>query len=245
MINTLTTAHKCGDVIGLALRQLMDAPCVTRILVADGPHTDHKQYGVLVDEPPVKAVVDGLASDKIVYEYTDYCATVGVKCNRVLRDVSPDCEWLLVVDSDEVYHEDALARLAAWLTTAEYDRYSIKTVDPINDFYHYFAMPDRKPRLYRWLAGSRCNNGWEGQQWIEHSGQRLCPGGAWNGCGQVPDDVCEFYHMNALRSSGRIQALPDGTVNWSGGGRSYNCKVEPLARERIPRSVLRLGRQTL
>jgi len=142
MINTLTCAYKSGHVIGLALRQLIDAPCVTRVLVADGPHAlGPYNTSAFRDEPTVRAVVDGLASDKIVYQHTTDCRSTGEKCNRVLEHVSPDCQWVLVVDSDEVYHEDALARLAAWLPTAEYGRYSIKTVDPIIDFFHHFVMP--------------------------------------------------------------------------------------------------------
>ena len=245
MINVLMCAHKSGDVIGLALRQLIAEPSVTRILVADGPHTGDTQFGVFVDEPQVKAVVDGLASAKIVYQYSDDCATVGVKANRILKHVEPECEWLLVVDTDEVYHEDALERLAAWLPTAAYGRYSIKTVDPYADFYHCLALPDRKPRLYRWFAGARCSDGWEGHQWIRHASQVQCPGGEWGGCGEMPADVCELYHLNALRDTGRLQPMPDGTVNWSGGNHKFNCTVEPLERGRIPASILRLGRQTL
>ena len=245
MINTLTTTHLCGDVLGLALRQLIDAPCVTRILVADGPHTGPRKWGRAVDTPSVKAVVDRLASDKIVYQYTDDCEYPGEKCNRVLQNVSEDCQWILRVDADEVYHEDALARLAAWLPTAEYGRYSIKTVDPINDFYHHFVMPDRKPSLYRWFAGARCNAGYEGHQWVLHPKQKLRPGGRWGGFGRVPDDVCELYHLNAFRSHARARRMPDGTVEYHGGGNVWQCKIEPLARERIPRSVLQLGRATL
>ena len=245
MINALVCAHKSGDVIGLALRQLIDAPCVTRILIADGPHTGDKQFGVLVAEPMVKAVVDGLASAKVVYQYSDDCATVGVKANRILKHVEADCQWLMVVDTDEVYHEDCLARLAAWLPTADYGRYSIKTVDPYGDFYHRLVLPDRKPRLYRWFAGARCSDGWEGHQWIRHASQVQCPGGEWGGCGQVPADVCEVYHLNALRDAGRLQPMPDGTVNWSGGRHTWRSKVEPLDRSRVPRSVRELGRDTL
>ena len=104
---------------------------------------------------------------------------------------------------------------AAWLTTAEYGRYSFKTVDPYGDFYHRLALPDRKPRLYRWFAGARCSDGWEGHQWIRHASQVQCPGGEWGGCGEIPADVCEVYHLNALRDTGRLQPMPDGTVNWS------------------------------
>jgi len=247
MINTLTCAYKSGHVIGLALRQLIDAPCVTRVLVADGPHAlGPYNTSAFRDEPTVRAVVDGLASDKIVYQHTTDCHSTGEKCNRVLEHVSPDCQWVLVVDSDEVYHEDALARVAEWLASAEYDRYSVSSVNPYPDFYHAFGVPLRTPCLYRWLPGAGCRNGEQDHQWVLHADQRTDPRGDGNLLiSRVPDDVCEVYHLNALRSGGRIRPRPDGTVNWCGGGLACNCKIEPLERERIPRSVLRLGRATL
>ena len=245
MINALVCAHKSGDVIGLALRQLVDAPCVARILVADGPDRGI-EWGTRVDEPTVKAVVDGLASDKIAYQHTTDCANIGEKGNRALEHVSADCEWILVVDSDEVYHEGCLARLAAWLPAAEYGRYAVKSLDPYPDFYHCFEMPDWKPRLYRWFNGVHCGDGMEGHQWVRHPDQRLCPGGDWNGFARVPREVCEVYHLNALRAgSGRVRDMGGGAVEYRGGGHKWHCKVEPLDRDRVPRSVRELGRETL
>lgn len=247
MITTLTSARKSGDVIGLMLRQFVDAPCIDRILVADGPHGG-RAFGTdaFVDSPTVEEVVDGLASDKIVYQHTTDSASIGKKCNRVLEHVPADCEWLLCADSDEVYHEDCLARLAAWLPSAEYGRYAIKSLDPYPDLYHHFEMPDWKPRLYRWFPGARCPSDAEGHQWVLHPQQRTCPGGDWGTFGRVPREVCEVYHLNAVRpGNGRVLDMGDGTVIWSGGNRKWHSKVESLARDRIPRSVLQLGRATL
>ena len=246
MINALICAYKSGDVIGLALRQLIDAECVTRILIADGPH-GHAPFGTLVYEPTVGEVVAGLGSDKIVYQHTTDCEWTGDKCNRVLEHVTPGCRWILVVDSDEVYHEDCLARLAEWLPTAQYGRYTIETVDPFPDFYHWFTLPEGKPRLYRWYPGIRCNSGLHGHEWLLHGDHKLCPGGALrHGFGRVPREVCEGYHLNALRAgSGRIRDMGGGAVEYRGGGCVWHREIEPLDRSRVPRSVRELGRDTL
>jgi len=246
MLNALMCAYNSGDVIGLALKQLIDAPCVTRILIADGPHSGRK-FGHLPAEPTVGSIVKALASPKIVYKHMTDCRKLGEKCNRVLTHASADCKWMLVVDSDEVYHEKALARLATWLGTATYGRYAIKSLNPYPDFSHYFELPEWKPRLYQWFTDARCGmSADDDHQFVLHGQQRCKSGIGPRGCARIPESVCEFYHLNALRKNvTRVKRKPSGVVEWRGGGEVHRSGVMALSQSRIPRCIRELKRVTL
>jgi len=238
MINVLMCAHQSGDVIGLALRQLIDAPCVTKILIADGPHIGHAPGTTEPDAPSVRSVVDGLASAKVLYQYTDNCHGMAEKGNRALEHVSPDCQWMLYVESDEVYHEDGLARLAEFLTSAPYGRYWIKTADLYPDFDHCIMIDDWKPRIYRWYPGARCQSGGHHYQFILHASQKLKPNARTRGMDELPCSVCQMFHLNGLRKrSRRVCPQPDGTVIWLGGGQKRPSRIHNVARAALPRSL--------
>lgn len=246
MINALVCAYNSGDVIGFALRQLSDAPCVSRILIADGPHKG-KTFGYLPAKPTVREAVDRLKSNKVYYEHTTDCKKLGEKCNRVLKHVTSDCQWILVVDSDEVYHEKCLERLSRWLPEAKYGRYSIKSLDPYPDFYHHFEIPDWKPRLFRWYPGAHCAlNVDDAHQWVLHGNQHQCPDGDSGGRGRVPREICEFYHLNALRHPGtRLTLKGGGALSWFGGGVRWESKIQPLDASRVPKVIRDLKRKSL
>lgn len=246
MINALICAYKSGDVLPLTLRQLVDAKVISRILVADGPHLGPIKPGLKVDHPSVHKVVMRLASKKIVYQHTDDCPTRADKNNRILKHVSRDCEWVLCVDSDEVYHEGALARLGKFLKTARKDRYKIHTINPFQDFDHCFKIPDWKPRLYRWFAGAQCPPGHDRMhQCVNHPRQKRCRGDHY-GTAKLPPAVCEIWHLNALRRRrSRARLRKDGMVIWGGGGMAWTSKLYPLDISKAPASIRALGRSTL
>jgi len=248
MINVLMCVHKSGDVLHLALKQLVDARCISRILVADGPHLGPIKPGYKAEHPGVPKVVRRAASKKIVYEYTDDCPTRADKVNRILKHISRDCEWVLGVDSDEVYHEDGLKRLAEFLKTAKYGRYAVKTVNPYPDLSHCISLPhDWKPRIYRWFPGAQCDPGHDRHhQYVMHKSQRQCPNEERFGMARLPLTVCTLWHLNALRPCCRRARLQqDGTVRWTGGKRECISKLYPLDITQAPASIRALGRTTL
>ena len=248
MINVLMCVYKSGDVLPFTLKQLVDAKCISRIIVADGPHLGPVKPGPKIDHPSVSKVVRRLASKKIVYEYTDDCPTRADKVNRALKHISSDCEWVLGVDSDEVYHEDGLKRLAEFLESAKYGRYAVKTVDPYPDFNHCFRIPwDWKPRIYRWFLGAQCAPGHDRfHQYVMHKSQRTCPNEEQFGVARLPTAVCTLWHLNALRAGAR-RARPqkDGTILWTGGKRQCKSKIYPLDIKQAPKSIRDLGRSAL
>jgi hypothetical protein len=247
MINALMCVHKSGDVLGLTLRQLVDSPVVSRILIADGPHLGPIKPGHKVLHPAVHVVIGRLKSDKIVYEHTADCPTRADKNNRVLKHVSDDCDWVLVVDSDEVHHEDGLKRLAKFLKTAEYDRYAVRSINPYPDFRHHFDIDDWKPRVYRWFPGGQCPPRHDRMhQYVVHPKQKTCRGQEPRGVARLPRKVCEFWHLNAMRAgSQRVHPQPDGTIVWKGGKRALTSKLYPLDIKSAPRSIRELRRDTL
>jgi hypothetical protein len=250
MINALICAYKSGDVLRLTLEQLADARCVTRILVADGPHLGPVKPGYKVDRPSVRDVVKKLGCKKIVYEHTDDCPTRADKNNRILKQVSKDCDWILCVDSDEVYHEDALMRLARFLESAEFGRYCIHTINPYPDFHHQFKIPDWKPRLYRWFEGARCPPKHDRHhQFVLHPQQKECRDQERMGMVRMPERVCECWHLNALRAAPlnqqRVTMQKDGTIVWTGGKRRCKSGIYPLDIRTAPRSIRELKRRTL
>jgi hypothetical protein len=247
-LNAIICAYRTGDVIGLALRQLVDSPVVSRVLVVDGPHKGFN-FGHYQDRPSVKQVCDIVKSDKIHYRNYENCRTLADKNNAILRDVgvSDDCDWLLSVDSDEIYHEDALLRLAKFLRTAKYGRYRMLTVNPYPDFFHHFVIPkDWKPRLYEWFPGAACPGFDDGHQYVIHGQQRRKKGGGQFEMEHVPPAVCEIYHLNALRPhSKRVTPKPNNRVHWTGGDIRGVYDIVPLERERVPRVIRNLKRATL
>jgi hypothetical protein len=247
MINVLMCVHLSGDVLGLTLRQFVDSPVVSRILVADGPHLGPIKPGHKVTQPAVHVVAGKLNSDKIVYQYTDDCATRADKNNRVLKHISDDCDWVLVADSDEVYHEKGLLRLADFLKDAEYDRYAVRSINPYPDFTSRFDIDDWKPRVYRWFHGAQCPPKHDRMhQCVNHPKQKHCKGQERLGMARLPRDVCEFWHLNALRAgSNRVHPQPDGSIVWKGGKRALKSKLYPLDISAAPRSIRELGRNTL
>jgi hypothetical protein len=247
MINALLCVYQSGDVLKLTLQQLVECPHISRILVADGPHRGPVKPGHKVEKPSVYDVARKLRSPKIVYEYTEDCPTRADKNNRILKRVSDDCEWILNVDSDEVYHEDGLLRLAKFLKTAEYDRYAIKTINPYPDFNHGFDIPDWKPRVYRWFHGAQCEPKHDRHhQFVDHPRQKRCSGQERMGMARLPRDVCEIWHLNAMRGDhSRVQDRPDGTIVWRGGKKAHVRPLTALNIADAPKSIRALGRRTL
>lgn len=239
MINALLCVYKSGDVLGLTLTQLAEAAVVSRILVADGPHLGPTKPGYKADHPSVQEVVTQVRSKKIVYQYTDDCPTRADKNNRVLKQVSEDCSWVLCVDSDEVYHEDGLKRLGEFLKSAEFGRYRIRTINPYPDFHHKFKIPDWKPRLYRWFQGALCHPGHDrSHQYVLHAKQKTYPNADLGGTANLPPAVCEFWHLNALRAGGRrVTPQKDGTIVWEGGVKVVRSKIYPLDIRTAPKSI--------
>lgn len=257
MINALMCVYKSGDVLGLALRQLVDAPRVTRILVADGPHRGPVKPGHKADHPSVQKVIARIASKKIVYEYTDDCPTRADKNNRALKQVSKDCQWILGVDSDEVYHEDALKRLVDFLASAPYDRYKIQSINPYPDLRHKIKIVDWKPRVYRWIPGARCPSRHDRyHQLVLHpkhkipkdtrSEERVFGSRPLGTIVRVPPEVCEVWHLHELRATrSRVTKGKKTPVIWTGGGKQCPSKIYPLDITTAPKSIRCLGRDTL
>ena len=248
MINALMCVYKSGDVLPITLKQLVDAECISRILVADGPHLGPIKPGPKIDHPSVGKIVKRLASKKIVYQYTDDCPTRADKNNRILKQVSLDCEWVLCVDSDEVYHEDGLKRLAEFLKSAKYGRYAVMTVNPYPNLRQCFKIPwDWKPRIYRWFPGAQCAPKHDRHhQFVLHKNQRTCSNEERIGVARLPEKVCRVWHLNALRAGGnRVRLQKDGTVIWAGGKRACRSKLYPLDIRLAPKSIRDLGRPTL
>ena len=242
MITALICCHKSGDVIEYALKQLVDSPAINRILVADGPTQVFLKKGPFVESPTVKDVVDKINSKKIIYEYSDNFSNRPSKNNSMLaKHVPRDTKWILNVDSDEVYHEKDLTRLAHFLTKdPEFDRYNIHTIDPYPDLDHQIFIEDFKPRLYRWIPGAVCPTGNDRlHQYIFHKDHKINSDDP-KGMSFVPKKVCQFVHLNAIREPGgvsRITKLEDGRVKWKGGKRTIESDVHDLNRNDLPKSL--------
>ena len=232
MINALICSYKSGDVLPYTLGQLVECDYINRILVTDGPHLGNIKPGFKTEKPTVKEVVDSFSTQKIHYEYSDDCEIRGEKNNRILKNVL-DCQWILCVDSDEVYHENDLVKLAEFLKNdPEWDRYEIKTINPFPDFHHCFEIPDWKPRLYRWYEGAQCHPKADRlHQYVNHSSQKYKPN-AVHGMARLPSEIAQIYHLNALRDNSkgdrRVRYISDDTITWKGGHQKHTSKILPL-----------------
>lgn len=250
--------YKSGDVIGLTLSQLIEVPEITRILIADGPHLGPIKPGYFAEKPTVKEVVDGFKSTKLFYEYTNDLPHRAKKNNHILKHTTNDCKWILCVDSDEVYHEKDLIKLIEFLKKSPpYDRYKIKTINPFPDFHHEIRFSDYKPRLYRYKKGYKCPDSDRSHQFVFGPGQKKCPkdrsicGSLWqNGTARLSPEICQIYHLNALRPKNskrkkRVEVLKDGTVIRTGGGNKVKSSIYPLDINEAPKCIRNLKRDTL
>lgn len=253
MINVLMCAYKSGDVIDLALKQLIDCPEITRILIADGPTTDPAPSGQEIETPKIADVVKSMNSDKIIYEHTSNLKHRAVKNNHILPHVSKDCEWILVVDSDEIYHEDDLKKLVKFLKDGpEFDFYKISIVTLFKDFWHEIKIDHWTYRIYRWFPGcSKCPDGDELHQYVmcDKLMKKNKKENERKGAGLLSPDICKFYHLNALREGNKPKrcSIDPATeeVTWRGGGQVVKSKIYPLKKEDLPKSIRDLGRDTL
>jgi glycosyltransferase involved in cell wall biosynthesis len=242
MIAAMVCAYKSGDVLRFTLEQLRDAEFIHRVLVADGSHEGPWKPGQFVDSPTVEEVCADFP--KVEYGRYEGEFTRSCKNNRMLARLDEDerVEWVLTVDSDEVYHEDDLARLRSFMEAGpEYDRWWIRTVDPYPDLEHMIEIRDMKPRLFRWFKGARCPDTARMHQFIDHPSQRRHPKFGY-GCAPIPADVCRFFHLNAIRPGGRsaarrIKTLSDGRVRWHGGKMIRESAIYPLDPSTLPRSL--------
>lgn len=250
MINVLICAFKSGDVLPYSLPQIIDEPSITRILLADGPHLGSIKPGHKAEKPTVKEVVNSINSPKIFYQYTDDCETRSIKNNRILKHVTDDCEWILNMDSDEVYHEDDLKKLAQFAKAEpEFDRYEIKTLNPYPDFHHEFRIPDWKPRFYRWFTGAGCKpNHDRMHQYVLHPKQRKGPEGKF-GMAKLPVDIAQIYHLNALRDGATARRVEikdgDGSIVWRGGRKEFVSKIYEADISKAPKTIRESGSNTL
>jgi hypothetical protein len=226
-------------------------------MVADGPHLGNIKPGYKCKSPTVHEVIQELNSDKIIYEHTTDCKIRSEKNNRILAHA--DCDWIINVDSDEIWHEDGLLRLAKFLhSKPKYDRYEVKTINPYPDFHHQFFIYDWKPRVYRWFEGATCGPSDRQHQYINHKLQKRCPKGLAQppkgmvqpdqGMAQLPEDIAMIYHLNALREmSGtrRVRPRKDGSIGYHGGRKNQSSKIHPLDISEAPKVIRELGRDTL
>lgn len=248
MINALLCTYKSGDVLPLSLKPLVDCPAVTRILIADGPHNGPISPGIKFDKPSVEKIVRKFNSPKIIYEYTDCHPNRALKNNSVLKHTTDDCKWILNVDSDEVYHEEGLKRLIEYLIGEGRgcDKYRIKTIDPMHDFFHEIRIPDWKPRLYKYKKGNLCPPG------DDRAHQYVVPPETFSSFQSnfqnLPEDICKIYHLNALRNVGlgqtRVSQSGDKYV-WKGGNRKFESVLYEIDKKEIPQCVLNLKKDTL
>jgi len=249
MINVLICAHRSGDVLPLALQQFVNVPEITRILIADGPHRGDIKPGAKVMKPTVRNVVDSFETCKIYYQYTDYFKNRARKNNNILPYITKDCKWILNVDSDEIYHENDLVKLIRFLNDCPmYGRYKIKTINPYPDFHHEFRIPDWKPRLYKYKKGDHCPDSCRLHQYVIGKHQRQFMGEHY-GMAFLPPEICQIYHLNALRSPlpehQRVKKNENGTIRYKGGGERHISKVYDLDIRNAPRSIRELERDTL
>lgn len=253
MINVLMCVYKSGDVLGLTLQQLVEVPEITRILIADGPHLGPIKPGAKVDHPTVKEVVDGFGKGKIFYQYTDDQENRARKNNHILPRTTKDCEWILNVDSDEVYHEDHLRNLVEFIQQSpEFDRYKIKTINPHPDFHHEFRIPDWKPRLYKYKKGFQCPDSDRCHQYVYGDGQKTHPTER-RGMAFLPAEICQIYHLNALRAikhnlplnKRRVKDKQDGNIGYKGGNQRYESEIYSLDINEAPRCIRELKRDNL
>lgn len=249
MINVLMCVHKSGDVLELTLKQLLTCPEITRILIADGPHLGDISPGIKVDKPSVQEVVTSLDNHRIFYKFTDTLPTRSAKNNDILPNATNDCQWMLTVDSDEVYHEDDLKRLVKFLKrNPEWGRYRIKTIDLYPDFHHEFRIPDWKPRLYKHKKGNCCPKPDRSHQFVLGPNQKRCPNGAIKGMADLDPSVCSLFHLNALRNpevKNRITDHGDGTITWKGGRTKFKSEIYEIDPKDLPKAIRELGRNTL
>lgn len=248
MINVLMCVYKSGDVLALSLAQLIAEPAITRILVADGPHQGTISPGLKTESPTVKEVVDSLNSKKIYYEYTNDQANRARKNNKILNHTTKDCEWIMTVDSDEIYHEGDLKKLVSFLKKSPpYDRYRIKTVDPYIDFLHEIRIPDWKPRLYRYFKEAKCPDACRSHQFVFSRNQKI-KAGEKQGMAWLDPKVCRIYHLNALRNASnerkRVREA-DGVVTWKGGNRKFTSEIYEVDIGTLPKCIRNLGRDVL
>ena len=254
MINALICCHKTGDVMPLTLQPLLECLFVSQILIADGPSGTAHKASLFVDTPSVQEVVQGIASDKITYQWSKGHSSRSVKNNEILQKVSADCTWILCVDSDEVWRLADLDMLWKFLNSRPaFDRYCILSRNPYPDFFHEFQMPERYGRIYRWFPGAKCQHSDRLHQYVLHDRQKkVSPRQHHWGCAQLPADL-RFYHLNALRMEAwgvpqelrRVRLQDDGTVVWRGGKKRHTSDIKPIDRRLIPQVILDLKRDTL
>ncbi len=270
MINALMCVYKSGDVLGLALEQLLTCNSITKILVADGPHKGLIKPWPLVDSPSTKEIIDSFKSNRIYHKYTDHHENRARKNNDILNHTSDDCKWILCVDSDEIYHENDLEKLSAFLSARpKYGRYSIYTIDPYPDFHHQILVEDCKPRVYSYKKGYSCPDSDRLHQYVCGDDQRKAPvTKSWityrNMCPLSPE-ICRLYHLNALRKQDKEITLPgktaevvvkkddvrrvtktaDGKIIWKSGGRKVVSEIHPLDINQAPNCIRKLNRDSL
>jgi len=247
MINALICTNKPGKVLQLSLPQLTECPYISRVLIADGPHIGPvpkgtgaqpgKGYGPFHDSPSVKDVVAEVNSKKVVHCYTDNLINRAYKNSHALKNVSSDCQWILCVDADEVYHEEDLVKLASFLNKKpKWDRYVMCTVDLYQDFEHQLLLKDSKPRLYRWFPGAKCPPSDRSHQFVLSPRQKKHPTKNW-GAVKMDRDICQMYHLNAMRTKRRIRKMEDGNITIHIGGKNRTSKIHPFDIKEAPKTI--------
>lgn len=249
-INVLICAYKSGDVLPYTLQQFQEFEQITRIVVGDGPHTGPIKPGAKHESPTVKEICEKFS--KVKYEYTDWFPTRSDKNNYMIEKyIEKDCDWILNVDSDEVYHENDLKKLVEFLkNNPPYERYSIKTINPYPDFYHEFRVEDWKPRLYKYYPDVKCPpNHCRFHQYVLSDKQKKFEG-TLNGMANLNSEICQIYHLNAIRfkkegEPNRIKILKNGEIIHTSGKIKTQSKIYDLDKKYIPKSILELKKEKL
>lgn len=239
MINVLMCVHKAGDVLPFALKQFIESPEITRILVADGPSREEAKCGLLVDNPTVKEAVNNFSSDKIYYEYTNNLKNRAWKCNSILKHTTKDCKWILVADADEVYHEDDLKRLVQYLKKTEWDIFKIHLINLYDDFLHEIKINQWTFRIYRYHPDCRCPDNDESHQFVLGPSQKKKPKSE-RGEELINPEICKFFHLNGVRKgigNRRTVLNANGTVTWHGSGKKIVTSIEEVTINDLPRSI--------
>lgn len=245
--------RKSADVLQYSVPQLIDCPHISRILIADGPHVGcgngitRDALGPHCEEPTVEKYIKGLKCDKIVYEYTDHLPNRAQKNNRILKQTSKDCKWILCVDSDEVYHENDLIKLYHFLkNNPPYGRYRIYTVDLFPDFHHYLRLGDSKCRLYFYEKGYACKPSDDrAHQFVDGKNQKKCEG-SWRSMAFLDPAICRLFHLNTLRTKRRLIINKNGDLTYKPGGKQRaTSSVYPFNIKDTPKSLRESGLDTI
>jgi hypothetical protein len=240
MINALICTYLASDVLPFTIGQLLLSETVTRILVADGPSVTWKggpsdvRRGI-----STKGLIERLHSSRVFYEYTSGLEYRSDKNNSILRNVSPDCEWLLVVDSDEVYHENDLECLTRFLSKDHgWDRWRIKERLLYPDIYHYIELNRYIPRLYKWGKGAHFKQGHEMQQFLYGTEDQRWNSDDLYGTTELPEGICKHFHLGSLRmpaaSWSWVKNNGDGTATWKGAKKVLTAPIMQMSRSSLP-----------